>query len=79
MARRRCGRRIWTGLPRKAAEELYDLQADPWEIHNLATVPEHQETLKRMRGVLEKWIEDSNDQGRVAEQSDVNRKRRNAK
>jgi arylsulfatase A-like enzyme len=53
--------------PKMQAEELYDLQADPWEIHNLAGAPEQEATLKRMRGVLEKWIEDSNDQGRIPE------------
>lgn len=54
--------------PRMPEEELYDLQADPWETHNLATDPAHQETLKRLRGVLEKWIEEANDQGRTPEQ-----------
>jgi hypothetical protein len=49
------------------AEELYNLKADPREIHNLAAVLEQDAPLKRMRGVLEKWIEDSNDQGRIPE------------
>jgi arylsulfatase A-like enzyme len=53
--------------PTMPPEELYDLQTDPWEIHNLASVPEHEATVKRLRGVLEQWIEDSKDQGRVAE------------
>ena len=50
-------------------EELYDLQTDPWEINNLAqsTNPTHQVALKNLRGVLTKWIEDSNDQGRRME------------
>jgi len=45
------------------------LQADPYEIHNLAdsTNPEHEAALARMRAVLEKWIEDTNDQGRRLE------------
>jgi arylsulfatase A-like enzyme len=47
-------------------EELYDLQTDPWETRNLASLPEQAETLKRLRGVLEKWIEDVNDHGRPA-------------
>lgn len=53
--------------PRMPDEELYDLQADPWEIHNLVAAPEQQETLKRMRAVLEKWIKDTNDQGQYPE------------
>ncbi|TAN36774.1 MAG: twin-arginine translocation signal domain-containing protein [Verrucomicrobia bacterium] len=49
--------------PRMPDEELYDLQSDPWEIHNLVKMPEHQETLKRLRTVQEQWIKDTNDQG----------------
>ena len=33
----------------KAPEELYDLENDPDEVHNLAAVPEHQTTLKRLQ------------------------------
>ena len=53
-------------------EELYDMHNDPWELHNLAKSdkPDHQETLKRLRAVLEKWIEDTNDQGRKMETLD---------
>ena len=55
--------------PAMPAEELYDLQADPHEIHNLAASsrPEHQAALVRLRAVLEKWIEDTGDEGRVFE------------
>ncbi|MCE9559007.1 MAG: sulfatase, partial [Armatimonadetes bacterium] len=53
--------------PRMAEEELYDLEKDPHEIQNLAEVAEHATTLKRMRGVLDKWIEATNDCGRVPE------------
>ena len=48
-------------------EELYDLSADPWELRNLAAEPSQASTLQRLRGVLEKWIEETNDQGRFAE------------
>jgi hypothetical protein len=50
-------------------EELYDLQTDPYEIHNLAASaqPEHQAELKKLRALLEKWIEETNDQGRFPE------------
>jgi arylsulfatase A-like enzyme len=57
--------------PTMPAEELYDLTADPYEIKNLVNSPEHQETLKRLRDALEKWIEDSNDQGRTLEPPEV--------
>jgi len=53
--------------PRMPDEELYDLETDPWEINNLAGQPQHQATLQRLRGVLERWIEDSHDQGRTPE------------
>src|SRR5262245_27753410 len=49
------------------AEELYDLETDPHEIHNLATSPQHQKVLKRLHAALEKWIAETNDQGRQLE------------
>jgi N-sulfoglucosamine sulfohydrolase len=59
--------------PTMPPEELYDLSADPHEIHNLATsgAPEHRSTLERLRGVLERWIEETNDQGRIFEPAAV--------
>ena len=53
--------------PTMPAEELYDVQADPHEIHNLVGSPEHQATLKRLRNALEKWIADTHDQGATLE------------
>jgi uncharacterized sulfatase len=47
----------------KPLEELYDLLADPHEVNNLAESPEHQHILKKMGGVLEKWIKDTGDLG----------------
>lgn len=59
--------------PHMPAEELYDLEQDPHEIRNLADSKDsgHQAALKRLRGVLERWIEDSNDQGRIPEPPEV--------
>ncbi len=45
----------------RPAEELYDLQEDPHETHNLADSPEHRETVERMRKTLAKWIEETGD------------------
>ncbi len=53
--------------PTMPEEELYDLERDPHQVKNLAKSPEHQETLKRLRAALEKWIEETGDQGRVPE------------
>jgi arylsulfatase A-like enzyme len=55
--------------PTRSEEELYDLDSDPWEVNNLASSdkPEHQSVLKKLRGVLEKWIVDTDDQGRNLE------------
>ncbi len=47
--------------PTQPAEELYDLQSDPWEIHNLAANPQQAATLTRLRGVLENWMNETRD------------------
>jgi hypothetical protein len=55
--------------PTMPPEELYDMDNDPWSMNNLAASkkPADQATLARLRGVLEQWIVDSDDQGRVLE------------
>jgi N-sulfoglucosamine sulfohydrolase len=57
--------------PTMPAEELYDVLNDPYEIHNLAQSPEYRSVLIRLRGVLENWIEETHDQGRVFEPPEV--------
>jgi len=59
--------------PTMPAEELYELENDPHEIHNLAesAEPEHQRALVRLRGLVEAWIEQTDDQGRVFETPEV--------
>jgi uncharacterized sulfatase len=59
--------------PTKPREELYDMQSDPHEIHNLADSPEHQAVLKELRAALDKWIEDTHDLGAVPEQELIKR------
>ena len=55
--------------PTMAPEELYDMDTDPWAMNNLVNSkdPVHQTTLTRLRGTLEEWIVESDDQGRVLE------------
>ncbi len=54
----------------KAPEELYDLENDPHEIHNLAADPAHQVALEQHRAYLAEWIEVSGDKGQAPE-SDI--------
>ena len=53
--------------PRKPEVELYDHQADPHEVTNLAGGKTHQAAQKRLTSLLDKWIADANDQGRIPE------------
>jgi len=52
-------------------EELYDLQTDPYEINNLANDPWHQETLKKLRDILDEWIKETGDQGGIPEDPQI--------
>lgn len=54
-------------------EELYDTEADPYEVRNLADsmMPEHRDALTRLRAALDVWIEESGDQGRRPEPPEV--------
>ncbi|OYW08866.1 MAG: hypothetical protein B7X34_07795 [Acidobacteriia bacterium 12-62-4] len=53
--------------PRKPEIELYDHQADPFEVNNLAGDKKHQATVKRLSRDLDRWIAETNDQGRTPE------------
>lgn len=53
--------------PTKPAEELYDIQSDPDELHNLASSPAYSPTLKEMRSILDKWIKKTRDKGQYPE------------
>jgi N-sulfoglucosamine sulfohydrolase len=47
----------------KPIEELYDLTKDPWELRNLAALPEYQTPLLELRSAVDKWMKETNDQG----------------
>ena len=62
----------WIAAKTKPVEELYDTQTDPYEIQNLAELPEYEPVLKRMRAAHEAWSEKVRDLGLLPE-SELNR------
>ena len=57
----------------RPAEELYDTQADPYQIRNLSDETKHRETLERMRKAVTDWMARINDQGLVNEPEMIQR------
>jgi arylsulfatase A-like enzyme len=57
---------LWFRTP-KPEEELYDLQADPYELVNLAEKAELQDTLTHLRIILKDWIVETKDLGQYPE------------
>jgi arylsulfatase A-like enzyme len=58
--------------PTKPAEEFYDCQTDPWEIHNLLASPESMtpqlnSKLSELRSAMDKWLVDTKDLGAIPE------------
>ncbi|GIX03521.1 MAG: hypothetical protein KatS3mg113_0527 [Planctomycetaceae bacterium] len=53
--------------PRKPVEELYDTWHDPDEVHNLASHPDYQETLRRLRAECLQWMQQIGDAGLIPE------------
>jgi arylsulfatase A-like enzyme len=45
----------------RARLELYDLAADPWELHNVAGDPRYAREVRELTTVLQNWMEDSDD------------------
>lgn len=52
-------------------EELYDLQADPYELNNLAENPKYRKTLEEMRASLDHWIRETGDKGIKPESAEM--------
>jgi uncharacterized sulfatase len=57
----------------KPREELYDTEADPDQVRNLAEESKHQQLLRQMRDALESWIQNTQDLGAVGEQELIRR------
>jgi len=51
----------------KPAEELYDVKADPHNVHNLAQEPKYVEVLGRMREANREWLLETKDVGFIPE------------
>ncbi len=51
----------------RPVEELYDTEADPHEVRNLADTPEGRKELPRLRTALDRWLADVGDLGRIPE------------
>ena len=51
----------------RPVEELYDTEADPHEIDNLAANPQYQPERDRLRGALDEWLSEVGDMGRMTE------------
>lgn len=57
--------------PHRPAEELYDLETDPHEIVNLVHDPEYGQVLGEMRTRLDRWVVETDDQGRFPESDEA--------
>lgn len=57
-------RAFWNTKP---AEELYDIENDPWEVNNLARNPEYRNVLESMRLANNEWIRRIDDTGFIPE------------
>ncbi len=53
--------------PTKPIEELYDHEADPDQVNNLAADPRHRATLERLRAECLRWMKESGDLGLLPE------------
>ena len=56
---------LWS--QKKPLEELYDTEADPHEIRNLASDPQHFDKLAELRAAHLKWTEETGDLGHITE------------
>jgi N-sulfoglucosamine sulfohydrolase len=57
--------------PTRPAEEFYDLQQDPHELHNLAGDRKHKSVMRKHSGKLDEWIKATGDRGETPEDPKV--------
>ena len=57
---------FWFRVP-KFAEELYDLENDPFELNNLSDNSLYHDKLKELSAALDSWIDEIDDLGRIPE------------
>ena len=57
----------------KPREELYDTEADPDQVRNLADDTKYRRELTRLRDALDAWISETNDLGAIPEQELIRR------
>ena len=58
-------------VPTRPREELYDLEADPHEVRNLAGDPAHEGVRRRLAERLDAWIAETRDMGERPEPAEV--------
>lgn len=57
----------------RPVEELFDTEADPWELRNLAKDPAYRPELERLRLALDEWLREVGDLGEIPESEMVRR------
>lgn len=57
----------------RPVEELYDTEADPFELNNLAADPAHKDDLVRLRAAVDRWRNEVGDMGEIDEAEMVRR------
>ncbi len=58
----------WFGI--RPSEELYDMVSDPHQMNNLAYNTLYREELLKHRGILDEWIDTTDDQGQYPEDTE---------
>ncbi len=61
------GPQQWFAQTTRPVEELYDCEADPHQVNNLADDPAYADQLERLRDALDEWLDDVGDLGQIDE------------